>query len=110
MRTILNNKYIDAQSMSSDVTGGWIDLLHSDGFAVEYAVTNGSSPSGTLKVQASNDGVQTNDLGGSYSVAISANTTGLLNYSGAKFRYMRVIYSRSSGGGTLDVNVCSKGF
>ena len=110
MRTINNVKYIQAQSMAADVTGDTVDISNMDGFAVEYAVTSGSSPSGSLKVQASIDGTIWTDLGGSYSVTISANTTGLLNYSGAKFPKMRVIYARTSGSGTLDINLYAKGF
>ena len=88
-------------------------------FSITGTVSGASALNGTLKLQASNDlgfdngatitGV-TNwvDLASS-SQAITANGSVQWNYNGAGFRWLRVVYTRTAGSGTLLLRINAKG-
>jgi hypothetical protein len=75
---------------------------------VQAVVSSGSSPVGTLKVQVTSSrdlsSATWDDLPGT-SVAISADGTTSLNLSGLGANGIKVVYTRSSGDGILNVNM-----
>lgn len=67
---------------------------------------NGTSPVGTLDYQGSIDGVNYATLA---SASISSNSgTSMLNVELPAYVYSRVVYTRTSGSGTLNVLINSK--
>lgn len=76
-----------------------------DGFAVQAVISAASSPVGSLKVQASIDaaGSPTNwsDIPDT-ATAVSAAGSWIWNFSQTHFRWVRVVYTRTSGSATLD--------
>ena len=88
--------------------------------ACVQAVFTGSSPTGTFKIQVSNnhkeyppsndvitDGDWTDYTGSEY--AITASGSYVWNFATLPFPFFRVVYTRVSGTGTLQVYVNGKG-
>ena len=70
---------------------------------------SGTSPVGTLSLQISNDNTTWTDYSGS-STSVSGNTGNFMwNLWATPYQYIRVIYTRASGTGTLNVTVNGKG-
>lgn len=66
------------------------------------AVVTGTSPTGTLKLQCSNDGTNWTDLA---TQAVSATGTVLIGKTDLCFSTIRVIFAFTSGTGTVTVNL-----
>lgn len=107
----LKRKYLTAADMSTDIEADWIDMSNLTKCSFSF-VWSGSSPSGTLYVQASNDP--------DHSDAINVNLSNVLTVSGNSgthladitewsSRYIRLFYSASSGTGTAEAWVIGKG-
>lgn len=66
------------------------------------------SPVGTLKLQISNDNSNWTDYTNS-SVSVTTSGNFLWNLVSVGFQYVRVVYTKSSGTGSLTVTVSGKG-
>lgn len=112
---------ITSGDMSGSLTSIGIDINQMFGYTVQ-AVWTGSSPTGTFKLQISNDMV--NDYMGSSNPA--ANVTNWTDYSGSSqaitasgdfawivsdsnYKWVRLVYTRTSGTGTLNAILTAKG-
>lgn len=101
------DKVIAAGDMTTTLTTETIDIRHQYGFSVLAAWT-GSSPAGTIKVQASPDGVLWIDTGITASVSGSTGSY-FVNKEWQFYPYVRVIYTPTSGTGSIDVFFAGKG-
>jgi len=109
MNEYINNQtYISSGDMSADVTGGSVDGARMSKVSATCVNTAGSSPSGTLYLQTSNDGsTWVNSAVATATAAISAAETNVL-YQDLYERYVRVFYDRTSGSASLDVAISLK--
>jgi len=102
------DKVVDAASLAGNVTSQVIDIRLQYGFSIFAAWTG--TPSGVLKMQASPDGVN----GWADVTGVSASPAGssgsyFVNKEWQFYPYVRFIYTRTSGTGSLDVWYCGKG-
>jgi hypothetical protein len=104
---LLNNSVVSNGDMSADITSSVVDVSEIKSIAVQ-ASWSGSSPVGTLHIQASLDNVTyTNLTAGS---SISGNTGSVVvNYPDYAFKYVRLFYDVTSGTGTLQCSIAGKG-
>lgn len=112
---ILNELLINAGDMSGDITSAAQQLDYTIGFSVQLVFAG--SPVGTFKLQSSCDpsvypAAPTNwDDITSSSQAISAAGSGTYNFNQTPgFKYVRAVYTRTSGTGTLNARINTKGF
>ena len=108
-----NEKILVAADMSASFSSDPILLDQIYGFSFQAVFTG--SPNGTFKLQCSNDDVklssevsQWSDVG-STSQAISAAGDLFYNIDAAHYKWVRIVYTRSSGSGSCDVVYFAKG-
>lgn len=99
------NKVVDnGISLAASVNGTWMLMESGKGFAIQAVTT--SSAVGSLKLQASAELLSTNastnnqDVSGT-TQAVAAAGTYIWNLSAQKYRWVRIVYTRTSGTGTL---------
>ena len=105
---------IDSEPTSASIESEAVLLDQIYGYAMQCEFTG--TPSGTLKLQASCEIIRNGDTGPTIwtdvdgsSTAISASGTVLYNADAQFYKYVRIVYSRLSGTGTLKVTYNSKG-
>jgi hypothetical protein len=100
-------KYIDAQSLTANVTGGSIPVANVKELTMTIQVPSISgAPNGLISLQGSIDnGVTFNDITGAFSelpgttaAALAVMNSRVCVWSGLNFDYVRLKYTRSSGG------------
>ena len=96
-----NQSYISAVAMSGDVTGDTIDAEGMNSCSFTVYNTAGSSPSGNVYIQVSND-VST-WVNSTATAAISAEETNLLEITDLCARFVRIFYDRTSGNADMTV-------
>ena len=77
------------------------------GYSVQAVYTG--SPTGTLKLQASNDNTSYVDIADSSNSITGAGET-MWNVTSANYAYVKVVYTASSGSGSLTVKFFGRGF
>lgn len=108
-----NEKIISQADMSASFNSKAILLDQIYGFSFQAVFTG--SPVGSFKLQASNDDVKNeSDVSNWTDVADSTaavNAAGDLtyNYEGCFFKWVRIVYTFSSGSGSCNVVYASKG-
>lgn len=101
---LFNITVFDAESMATTVTSDSLNIQQAAGYAVQ-AVWSGTSPVGTFTVEASNDNINFTSILNS-PVAISGNTGSLMiNVENAFYGFIRVVYTATSGSGSLTVHI-----
>lgn len=110
---INNKKLIDNVSMGASINSAAQQLDHIYGFSIQLVFTG--TPNGSFKMQCSNDDVETGsqvvnwtDVANS-AQAITAAGDMIYNYDGSHFKWVRLVYTRSSGTGTLNGQIYIKG-
>lgn len=104
-----NDSVLSAGDMSASVNSDNVKLDQIYGFSF-HAIFTGA-PVGTFKLQASNDpSAPTNwaDIPDSEQPVVGSGDI-FWNYNGAFYKWVRVVYSRTSGTGTCNVTYSSKG-
>lgn len=108
-----NEKIIVSADMSANFESEPILLDQIYGFSFQSVFTG--SPNGTFKLQASNDDVKLGfdvynwtDIADS-SQAITAAGDITWNFDGCFFKWVKVVYTFSSGTGSCDITYASKG-
>lgn len=110
---------VESGDMSGSVTSIGIDLQQLLSYSIQAVFTD--APVGTFKLQWSNDEVQvssgsnpaanvvnwTDYTGTSQAVSAAGNYGWIGAWAG--FRWIRLVYTRSSGSGTLNAVFCGKG-
>jgi len=106
-QSIYNIKIVTDGDMSSNIESDAVTLMITNGYAIQAYWTG--TPEGELKLQVSNDGDNYTDIAESIvSVDGSAGSTVWLEpYS--MYDRVKVIYTASSGSGTLNVQINGKG-
>lgn len=99
-----NKHVIDSGDMSGNLDSGLIDLSNVLGYAVQ-AVWSGA-PVGNIVIEGSNDGINFKTI--STTAAGGSSGSILSNNDGIHYVYLKVIFTFTSGSGTLDVNVSGK--
>jgi hypothetical protein len=102
------DKVIAAGSMAADITSEVIDIRLQYGFSVFAAWTG--TPTGAIKMQASPDGVSSwLDVSGVSASPAGAAGSYFVNQQWQFYPYIRFVYTRSSGSGSLDLWFTGKG-
>lgn len=112
-RVLSSAQIISACSMgAATCVSGAIDIKNIDDISIQ-AVWTGTAENGAFKLQASNDTGATvttwTDLTGS-SAVIAADGDFVWNVSNAGYRYLRLVYTKASGTGTLNATFTGKGW
>lgn len=98
---------VTAATMGGNITSTVIDLDYLQGYAVQAVWTG--TPTGSLAIQVSNDQVVWSSLAGVSPVALSgAAGNTMFNVPQSFFRYTQLVYTFTSGTGTLSANACVK--
>lgn len=100
----LNNHIITNGNMAGSLASSTIDISNAMGYCV-YAVWSGA-PVGNIIIQASLDGVVFKDV--STTAAGGAAGSVFSNNDGIHYPFVKVIYTFTSGTGTLNVNLSAK--
>lgn len=90
---------VNAVTAATDITGGAFDLGEGQGCSI-HADFSGSTLAGTLKLQSSNDNTDWVDVASS-SQAVTSAASHMWNVTSAQYRYIRPVWTASSGTGTL---------
>lgn len=108
IKNIISEVFIDDESMGASFNSEPLRLLLAPSFNIQLAFSG--TPNGTLKLQSSADIthvpgeiVNWDDIPDS-SQAISASGTHTWNIN-ARYKWIRVVYTRSSGTGSCDGSV-----
>ena len=106
-------KLFDAESLEASLTSAPIKLKTASRFSIHLVLTG--APAGSFKVQASNiptaEGATVADWADiAYSTIVINNANSVFyNVSDAGYYYARVVYTRTSGTGTVTGHVVIKG-
>jgi len=104
---VCNTTIISAVSMGGDVASSVYNISEISNYAVQFTWSAGSTPIGTINVLISNDGTNFALIG--TAVAVSGNTgTLVIKDTMAGYVYIKAIYTRSSGSGTLTATIAGK--
>lgn len=105
---------LSSGDMSGDLESAAIDMLSLPFGAIEAVWTG--SPTGTLKIEGSIENVPSAedvtrwyDTGTSVGSPAGSGSSTLVNLAGVGFRWLRVVYERSGGSGSLDITGFGKG-
>lgn len=98
---------VNAVSMATSITSS-VQGMQNYHFIYIQAVFTGS-PVGTFTIQSSNDQTNWDTISGS-SVAISAAGSQSWNICNIGYPYLRVVYTRTSGSGSLTVTGFGKDY
>lgn len=104
--TIDYSKYIDAVSMGATITGASTNIMNCD--RVGYEIVYTGTPTGTFSVEVSNTGTYWQTL--TLSTPVTASGAGGNDFIDCETasKYCRLIYTRTSGTGTLSVALTAK--
>jgi hypothetical protein len=97
---------LTSTDMSASITSQAISVLKHPHAAIQAVCTG--SPVGTFTLEASVDGTNFATITNS-SQAVSGADSVLWNLAGKGFAWVRVVYTRTSGTGTLAVHTSGKG-
>lgn len=106
MQNLFNYKIITNGDMSTSLTSSEVDMSKCDGYAI-YAKWTGS-PIGTIKLSVSIDDINFVDLSGS-ETEVSGAGDAMWEVATAFYDKVRVVFTRTSGTGTLNVQCNGKG-
>jgi len=99
--------YLVDLSLASTQTGPSIEVKGSDLYSIEAVVTAASSLNGTLKIQVSVSGNNWSDLTGS-TLTLTTDGTSIYSISEVAYNYVRLVWTRTGGSGTLNATVSRK--
>lgn len=99
---VSNNMGVSFNSLPGNVT-------NCKGYSIQAIWTNGSTPVGTMSLQASNDGQNWSDIPNS-SLPVSGNSdNNIFNVSkNIYYNFVRLVYTRTSGDATVVVSLVAK--
>lgn len=105
---ICENILVASGDMSADITSASESLLHIFGYCVQVQ-WSGTSPVGTLTLEASNDGASWSTVDGSLDDVYGDSGSGIYHVTDVFYPYVRLKYTRTSGTGTLNATINLKG-
>lgn len=100
---------LDGQSMAASFNSEPISVLEFNGYSIQCVWTG--SPTGTLKLQISNDTEEPTNWDDLDDSSVSITTAGSETYIVAEVEYgfVRIVYTRSSGTGSFGAKFVGKG-
>lgn len=96
-----------AVSLAASVNSNAGNVSQVLGYSIQAIISGGTSPTGTLKLQYSNDGTNWDDISGA-TWSVTDNGNRMFNQSGVYYNYVRAVYTRTSGTGNLSLVLVSK--
>lgn len=102
---VVGGNLFNAANISPSSTSAASDVSHCMLLSVQSTIS-GSSPNGTLKIQASNDNVNWSDL---HSDSVTGNATLLYTDNNPSYQFIRAKWTYASGSGTITNVLCGKG-
>lgn len=105
---IFSTQLLDGGDMSADVTSSEAGLDHMEMAAI-HAKWSGSSPTGSLIVQATVNGTDWVAVSTDTTLAVTATGEKIFHLSNIGYRKCRVFWDKTSGTGSLDVWISAKG-
>lgn len=110
MKDFKQSKIITDGNLAGSIESSVVDITMFNGYSITAVFTG--APVGTLKLQCSNDenssGTNYEDVPNS-SQAVSAAGSHTWNVSDAQYGFVKVVYTRSSGTGTMNAKATLKG-
>lgn len=104
---LFNIPIYNAQDMSLSSISTIVNIDEAIGYCIQAIYTG--APVGTLQIKGSNDGVNfTNVPGSQFTVAVSAAGSSLISDPSPFYSYVQLIYTFTSGTGTLNANINAK--
>lgn len=103
---IYNYKIVTNGDMSSNITSTVVDLSRTDGYSISSSWTG--APAGTIKLQVSIDNILFFDYPSSATVVSGAGSA-MWEITTAFYDKVQLVYTRSSGTGTLNAQINGKG-
>lgn len=106
-KNIINaHRIIIDGNMASNITSEAVDVSRMDNISVEAIYTG--SPNGTLTLQGSNSKENWASVNTSENIAISSASNDIMVFANYAFKWARVVYTASSGSGTLNCYLTAK--
>lgn len=105
--TIYNKPIITNESMSENIISDVTPLALTNGYSISAVWTG--SPVGTLKIQVSRDNIIFSDYPGSQISLPNGNTDQMWEITTANYSQVQLVYTYSSGSGTLSAGILGKG-
>lgn len=103
---LLNSTLVSAVSMGANITSSSLDLNEANTYCAQLIYTG--TPTGTLKLQGSNDNSNWTDISGK-SVALAGSAgSSFLSDTGFGYGFLRIVYTFTSGTGSLTATVNAK--
>lgn len=103
---VCNELIITAGDMSGSLASLKYDISEINNYSVQF-VWSGTSPVGTVNVLISNDGVNFDLLASA--IAISGNTGNkVIKDSNCGYKYIKAVFTFTSGIGTLNASISGK--
>ena len=94
--------------MGTNQSSSSLNISDAIAYAVQAIWKNGSSPVGTLDIQASNNGEDFSSVLSS-PIAVSGNSGNILvNVERAGYQFVKILYNSTSGSGELTVSIAGK--
>lgn len=90
---------IPTQSISTSIDGDSIDLQGAVNFSFQFVWTG--TPTGSVKLQFSINNNNWSDIPGSSQEILGAAGSHGINYQQAGFRFVRAVYTHTSGSGAI---------
>lgn len=105
---LYQNTIISAQSMGGTVTSDSTNINTAISVCIQAIWSAGSTPVGTMVLQASNDNSTWTEVTGSSLAVSGATGSNMWNVEKPAYGYIRMVYTRSSGSGTLNATINAK--
>lgn len=97
---------VSAESMGASITTEASNILHTD--RVGYQIAWTGTPTGAFTVEISNDGSTWVELTLSTAIAAAGSADEAFIDAETAAKFIRLVYTRSSGTGTLNVHITAK--
>ena len=108
MRHVKNYHMVTDQSMTSSSNSAAQDVGLYQGYAIQAVWTG--TPTGTLKLQATVNGTDWSDIAGTSTSLTGSASSWLWNVTDILYESVRLVYTASSGTGTLNAYISKKGW
>lgn len=105
-RVLDYSAYIVDNDMSASFNGPSSNILHTD--RVAYQLTWTGTPTGSFTVEGSNDELVWVNLPLSAAVSAAGSADDAVIEIETALKFIRLVYTRSSGSGNLDVHITAK--
>jgi hypothetical protein len=92
-------------NMASNITSNIANINEAAGYALQAVMTG--SPVGMINVYASNDGTDFT-LIPAFTAAVSGAGSYMVNYDWPRYGFVQLIYTATSGSGTMTVQINTK--